>query len=74
MEFSRRFTVEEAWGTELVASMPEYKGKSLYEVLFENGQVNQFEYKDGMIQDDDENKYQNDESSHFWLLCSERSV
>ncbi len=65
MEFSKRFTVEEAWGEELVAKMPEYKGKTLYHVLFKNGQVNKFPYKDGMIHDGDENVYQNDESKHF---------
>jgi nitrate reductase NapA len=40
MEFSKRFTVEEAWPADLVAKMPEYKGKTLYDVLFANGQVN----------------------------------
>ncbi len=65
MEFSKRFTVEEAWGEELVAQNPEYKGKTLYHVLFKNGQVNKFPYKNGMIQDDDDNVYQNDESKHF---------
>ncbi len=42
MEFSKRFTVEEAWPTELVAKKPEYRGKTLFEVLFRNGQVDQF--------------------------------
>ena len=65
MEFSKRFTVEEAWGEDLVAKKPEYKGKTLYEVLFKNGQVNQFPYKDGTVQDEDENRYHNDESKHF---------
>ena len=65
MEFSKRFTVEEAWGAELVAKMPEYKGKTLYQVLFKNGQVDQFPYKSDTVQDDDNNIYQNDESKHF---------
>ncbi|MCP3867652.1 MAG: nitrate reductase catalytic subunit NapA [Gammaproteobacteria bacterium] len=65
MEFSKRFTVEEAWGAELVAKMPEYKGKTLYQVLFKNGQVNAFPYKDGTVQDSDDNVYKNDESEHF---------
>ncbi|WP_370285122.1 nitrate reductase catalytic subunit NapA [Pseudooceanicola nanhaiensis] len=42
MEFAKRFTVEEAWGEELVAKMPELAGKTLYEVLYENGNVNKF--------------------------------
>ena len=65
MEFSKRFTVEEAWGAELVAKMPEYKGKTLYQVLFKNGQVDQFPYKSDTVKDDDDNIYQNDESKHF---------
>jgi len=42
MEFSKRFTVEEAWGEELVAKMPELAGKTLYEVLYRNGNVDKF--------------------------------
>ncbi|HVJ63554.1 MAG TPA: molybdopterin dinucleotide binding domain-containing protein, partial [Tahibacter sp.] len=42
MEFSRRFTVEEAWPAEFVAKNPEYRGKTLYDVLFKNGQVDRF--------------------------------
>lgn len=65
MEFSKRFTVEEAWGAELVAKMPEYAGKTLYEVLFKNGQVDKFPYSDGTVQDADNNRYQNEESEDF---------
>lgn len=65
MEFSKRFTVEEAWGAEHVAKMPEHKGKTLYQVLFENGAVNKFSYEDGDIKDSEGHVYQNDESSHF---------
>ena len=39
MEFSKRFTVEEVWPAELIAKMPEVKGKTLFEVLYANGQV-----------------------------------
>ncbi|MCR6554975.1 molybdopterin-dependent oxidoreductase, partial [Aeromonas sp. CPF2-S1] len=42
MEFSKRFTVEEVWPAELIAKMPEVKGKTLFDVLYANGQVNQF--------------------------------
>ena len=65
MEFAKRFTVEEAWGEELVAKMPEVKGKTLYDVLFKNGQVNQFPYKEGTVQDEEKRVYENDESKHF---------
>lgn len=42
VEFSRRFKVEEVWPAELVARKPEYRGKTLYDVLFRNGQVDKF--------------------------------
>jgi len=42
MEFSKRFKVEEVWPAELIAKKPEYRGKTLYEVLFRNGQVDKF--------------------------------
>ncbi|MDA8256110.1 MAG: nitrate reductase catalytic subunit NapA [Betaproteobacteria bacterium] len=42
MEFSKRFKVEEVWPAELVAKQPELKGKTLYDVLYANGQVNKF--------------------------------
>jgi nitrate reductase NapA len=46
VEFSKRFKVEEVWPPELVAKKPEYKGKTLYDVLFANGQVNKFPLKE----------------------------
>ncbi|MBN7784218.1 nitrate reductase catalytic subunit NapA [Ponticoccus gilvus] len=46
MEFAKRFTVEEAWGADLVAKAPELAGKTLYDVLYENGQVNRFPLED----------------------------
>jgi nitrate reductase (cytochrome) len=36
MEFSKRFRMEEVWPAELLAKKPEYKGKTLYDVLFLN--------------------------------------
>ena len=65
MEFSKRFKVEEVWPEELIAKKPEYKGKTLYEILYENGQVNQFPYEKGMIIDGSGNVYDNWESEHF---------
>lgn len=58
MEFSKRFKVEEVWPAELIAKMPEVKGKTLFDVLYANGQVNQFpkEQSKGML---------NDEAEHF---------
>ncbi len=42
MEFSKRFTTDEAWPEETLANFPDYRGKTLYEVLFANGEVNQY--------------------------------
>jgi nitrate reductase NapA len=58
-EFSKRFKVEEVWPAALVAAKPEYKGKTLYDVLFRNGQVDRFP----LSQLDP--KYANDEAKAF---------
>ncbi len=42
VEFSKRFKIEEVWPEELIAKKPEYRGKTLYDVLFANGEVNKF--------------------------------
>lgn len=42
MEFSKRFKMEEVWPAPLIAAAPQYRGKTLFDVLFRNGQVNQF--------------------------------
>jgi nitrate reductase NapA len=42
MEFSKRFKTDEVWPADLLNKNPEYKGKTLYEVLYANGQVNKF--------------------------------
>ncbi|MGR3321825.1 MAG: nitrate reductase catalytic subunit NapA [Pseudooceanicola sp.] len=59
MEFSKRFTVEEAWGEELIAKKPELAGKTLYEVLYENGQVNRYPLEDTA------EGFGNSEAEHF---------
>lgn len=46
MEFSKRFKVEEVWSDELLDKAPEYRGKTLFEVLFANGQVNKYPMTD----------------------------
>ncbi|MDV2858437.1 nitrate reductase catalytic subunit NapA [Oceanimonas sp. CAM02] len=58
MEFSKRFTMEEIWPEELLTQMPEYRSKSLYDVLFTNGQVDRFPAEDC------KNEF-NDERDHF---------
>jgi nitrate reductase NapA len=42
MEFSKRFTTDEVWPAEILAQNPEYRGKTLFDVLYANGQVNKF--------------------------------
>ena len=46
VEFSKRFRMEEVWPPELLDKRPEYKGKTLYQVLFRNGQVDKFPASD----------------------------
>ncbi len=42
MEFSKRFTTEEVWPATLLDANPAYKGKTLFDVLYRNGQVDKF--------------------------------
>ncbi len=66
MEFSKRFKVEEVWPADLIAKMPEYKGKTLYDVLYANGQVNKFPLSDLEKANGHAIKgYANDESQAF---------
>ena len=46
MEFSKRFTTDEVWPAEILAKAPEYRGKTLFDVLFRNGQVDRFPLSD----------------------------
>ncbi|NLS11338.1 periplasmic nitrate reductase subunit alpha [Vibrio sp. SM6] len=42
VEFSKRFAIEEVWPEALLEKAPQYRGKTLFDVLFKNGQVDQF--------------------------------
>ena len=53
MEFAKRFKIEEVWTEELIAQMPEVRGKNMCEVLFENGQVNKFPLSEAQELNDD---------------------
>ncbi|MGF1699307.1 periplasmic nitrate reductase subunit alpha [Photobacterium makurazakiensis] len=53
MEFSKRFTVEEVWGDELLANAPQYRGKTMYDVLFKNGQIDKFPLSEAQALNDD---------------------
>ncbi|GAA4248265.1 nitrate reductase catalytic subunit NapA [Azospirillum formosense] len=46
IEFSKRFKIEEVWPEELIAKKPDVRGKTLYDVLYCNGQVNAFPLSD----------------------------
>ncbi len=63
MEFAKYVKVEDVWPEDLIAKAPEYKGKTLYEVLYANGQVDKFEKI--QVTDGSGNKYDNDESDYF---------
>ncbi|MEZ8052952.1 periplasmic nitrate reductase subunit alpha [Vibrio atlanticus] len=53
MEFSKRFTVEEVWGEKLLAKAPEYRGKTMYDVLYKNGNVDAFPLSEAQELNDD---------------------
>ncbi|MCL1079482.1 nitrate reductase catalytic subunit NapA [Parashewanella spongiae] len=59
MEFSKRFTTDEVWPKDVLAANPEFKGKTLFEVLYQNGQVNKFPMSDM------DEKFENHESEDF---------
>ncbi|RMF14496.1 MAG: nitrate reductase catalytic subunit NapA [Gammaproteobacteria bacterium] len=59
MEFSKRFKVEEVWPEELLAKKPEYRGKTLYDILYRNGQVDKY-----ALEEIPEDRL-NDEARHF---------
>jgi len=63
VEFSKRFKVEEVWPEELLAQKPEHRGKTVYEVLFANGEVDKFPVQD--VTDNVGNVYNNSESKDF---------
>ena len=42
VEFSKRFDIDEVWPPELIAKMPSVRGKTLFEVLFRNGNVDKY--------------------------------
>ena len=46
MEFAKRFKIEEVWPAELIAKMPEVKGKTMFDVLYKNGKVNKYPMAD----------------------------
>lgn len=46
VEFSKYFKTDEVWSKDLLDANPKYKGKTLYQVLFANGQVDRYPLSD----------------------------
>ncbi|WP_428604963.1 nitrate reductase catalytic subunit NapA [Sedimenticola sp.] len=63
MEFAKRFKMEEVWPADLLDKAPEYKGKTLFDVLYTNGQVDKFPVQE--VKDSQGNVYDNDEMADF---------
>jgi nitrate reductase NapA len=42
MEFTKRFRMEEVWTPELLAAKPQWRGKTLHDLVFRNGAVDRF--------------------------------
>jgi nitrate reductase (cytochrome) len=59
MEFSKRFTTNEVWPAEILDANPNYRDKTLFDVLFRNGNVDRFPVS-GI-----DPAYDNAESRHF---------
>jgi nitrate reductase NapA len=59
VEFSKRFTTDEVWPADILKANPQYRGKTLYEVLYRNGNVDKFP-----LSHMDEN-YHNTEATEF---------
>ena len=59
LEVSKRITTDDVWPAALLEQAPDYRGKSLFDVLFANGQVNEFPLADTNPD------YRNDEAEHF---------
>ncbi|MCL2830196.1 MAG: nitrate reductase catalytic subunit NapA [Betaproteobacteria bacterium] len=66
IEFSKRFKTDEVWPAEVLDKAPEYKGKTLYDVLFANGAVNRFPVQEAAkVNVHAIQNYTNDESQAF---------
>jgi nitrate reductase NapA len=59
VEFSKRFTTDEVWPAEILNANPDYKGKTLFDVLFKNGKVDRFPLSELNAE------YENQESKEF---------
>lgn len=58
-EFSKRFTTDEVWPEDILAANPEYRGRTIFDVVFANGKV------DAYPLDDMPEEYANHEAQDF---------
>ena len=66
IEFSKRFRMEDVWPAALLDKKPEYKGKTLYDVLYANTVVNKFPKTElAKVNEHAIKGYTNDESEAF---------
>ena len=59
VQFSKRFMTDEVWPKEILDKNPQYKNKTLFEVLYKNGQVDRYPLSDM------DKQYENQESEDF---------
>jgi nitrate reductase NapA len=59
VEFSKRFTTDEVWPADILAANPQYKGKTLYQVLYAETDVAKFPLSEV------DPGYDNNEAQHF---------
>lgn len=59
MEFSKRFTTDEVWPAELLDANPNFHGKTLFDVLYRNGNVDRY------AAEEIDPAYDNVEARHF---------
>jgi nitrate reductase (cytochrome) len=59
MEISKRFTTDEVWPQEILDAHPEFRGRTLFEVLYRNGNVDKYPTSET------DPEYANDEAQHF---------
>ena len=63
VEFSKYLKTDDVWDADHLNANPSYKGKTLYDVLYANGQIDKFPKQ--QVTDSRGNKYDNDEMEDF---------
>lgn len=46
VQFSKPFTTDEIWSADILNANPNYRGKTLFDVCFANGQVDRYPLND----------------------------